>query len=89
MSEIWTAKEEIKEDDGNLIIFQVIDEATGKEREERRYKEAIPLMFILSGYPEVIGIMMANADLPWRFRKSGEHIYIDGPSIGIDEYHPI
>jgi len=85
MSEIWTAKEE-KDD---LIIFEVKDEETGKVRAEQRYKEALSLMFALGGYSSQIGAVMSIQPLPWRFRKRGDNIYIDGSSVGLDEYHPI
>lgn len=85
MSEIWTATEE-KE---NMIIFEVKDEQTQKVRQEQRYKDAIPTMLILGGYPPPMGILMASQPLPWRFRKVGDNIYLDGPSIGVENYHPI
>ena len=85
MSEIWTATEE---KDG-LIIFEVKDKETGEVRTEQRYKDALPLMFILGGYPAQMGATMADKPLPWRFHKRGEHIYIDGPSVGSEHYHPI
>ena len=85
MSEIWTASEE---QDG-LIIFDVLDEETQEVRQEQRYKEAIPLMLSLGGYSGPMCVLMQNYPLPWRFRKVGEHIYLDGPSIGVDNYHPI
>jgi len=85
MSEIWTAKEE---KDG-LIIFDVLDEETQEVRQEQRYKEAIPLMLSLGGYPGPMCMLMKLQPLPWRFRKVGEDIYLDGPSIGVNDYHPI
>ena len=89
MSEIWTADREEIKDGEVLIVFQVLDEQTGKEREERRYRDAIPLMLALGGYPPAMGAIMMIQPLPWRFRKDGDAIYIDGPSVGVDEYHPI
>jgi len=90
-SEIWTAKEEIAcERDGKpMIVFEVKDEATGEVRTDRKYKDALPLMFMLGGYSAQIGILLELQPLPWRFRKIGEHIYLDGPSIGDPTYHPI
>lgn len=85
MSEIWTAKEE-KDD---MIIFEVEDEQTEKVRREERYKDALPLMFALGNYPPQMGALMAAMPLPWRFRKVGDDIYIDGPSINVENYHPI
>ena len=89
MSEIWTAKEKTEIDGKPMLIFEVTDEATGQTRQERRYMEAIPLMFVLGGYPEAVGRLMQTWDLPWRFRKTGDQIYIDGPSIEVPDYHPI
>jgi hypothetical protein len=85
MSEIWTAKEK---SDG-LIVFEVKNEQTGQVHQEKRREDALPLMFGLGGYPPMMGFFMAGQELPWRFRKSGDNIYIDGPSIGVDGYHPI
>ena len=85
MSEIWTAKEETDD----KIIFEIKDEETQQVRREERYKQALPLMFELGGYPSQIGLIMLMKPLPWRFRKTGEHIYIDGPSVGVADYHPI
>ena len=90
MSEIWTAKEKVNEDGKELIIFDVLDEMTGKTHQERRYTEAIPLMLALGGYPAVMGALMQIQELPWRFRKiDNGNIYLDGSSIGADDYHPI
>lgn len=85
MSEIWTAKEER---DG-LIIFEVRDEDTDETRTEQRRKDALPGMFTDGGYLPTMGEIMKLQSLPWRFRKIGERIYLDGPSIGMDEYHLI
>lgn len=89
MSEIWIAKEKVVEEDGELIVFEVKDEQTGQVREERRYKEVLLLMFTRGGYPSQVGVLRAKQELPWRFRKVNEDIYLDGPSIGVDGYHPI
>ena len=85
MSEIWTAKEERN----GLIIFEVRDEDTDETRTEQRRKDALPLMFTDGGYLPLVGEGMKLRPPPWRFRKIGERIYLDGPSIGVDEYHPI
>jgi len=85
MLEVWTA--ESKTDD--LITFSVRDETTGETRTEERYSQALPLMFAMGGYPTIIGVMMSMQELPWRFRKDGDSIYIDGPPVGVDDYHPI
>ena len=82
-SEIWTAVEV----DDEMVTFTVIDGAS--ERTEKRYKDALPLMFALGGYPPVIGVTMAMQPAGWRFRKNGDNIYLDGPSVGVDNYHPI
>lgn len=89
MSEIWTADREETKDGKELIVFRVTDEETGQEREERRYREAIPLMLALGGYPPAMGVLMMIQPLPWRFRKIGDTIYLDGPSIGANDYYPI
>ena len=89
MSEIWTAVKEKDQDGKPMIIFTVENEETGTTREEQRYKEAIPLMMMLGGYPTSMGALMQMQPLPWRFRKNGSNIYLDGPSIGVDNYHPI
>lgn len=85
MSEIWTAVSE-KDD---KITFEVKDESTGKIRKEERYKKALPLMMEMGGYPSVVGKTLTMQKLPWRFRKQSDNIYLDGPSIGVDSYHPI
>ena len=89
MSEIWTAQEERLVDSKDSIVFDVLDEATGEHREEIRYKTALPFMLLTGGYPAQMGVLLAMQPLPWRFRKHGEHIYLDGPSIGVPGYHPI
>lgn len=90
MSEIWTAYEEVEEDGKQLIIFKVVDERTEQKREERRYKKALPLMLSLGGYSSQVGFSLINQELPWRFRKiENGQIYLDGPSIGVEGYHPI
>lgn len=63
MSEIWTADREETKDGKVLIVFQVLDEQTGKEREERRYRDDIPLMLALGGYPPAMGAIIAIR--PW------------------------
>jgi len=85
MSEVWTA---IAKEEG-MIVFHVLDEETRETRQEARPVEALPLMFSLAGYPEITGLYMQAQPLPRQFRKNGGHIYIDGPSIGVDDYHPI
>src|SRR3990172_1414406 len=85
ITEIWTAKEERNE----MIVFEVKDETTGQVRTEERYKAGLPLMFSAGGYPAQMGFILSETKLPWRFRKVGTNIYIDGPSIGVDDYHPI
>jgi len=89
MSEIWTAKEQIIEEDKEFIVFEIKDEQTGTTREERKYKDALPLMFVLGGYPSQVGLLMTTQELPWHFRKVNDQIYLDGPSIGVEGYHPI
>ena len=53
MAEIWTAvrEEPAEQDDNPLVIFKVLDQETGETHEEQRYKSALPLMLVLSGYP--------------------------------------
>lgn len=89
MSEIWTAQEKIEKDDKELIVFDVLDEMTNETRQERRDIEALPLILALGGYPTAMGKLMQIQELPWRFRKVGDNIYLDGPSIGAPDYHPI
>ena len=91
MTEIWTAtrKEPSNDPDNQYIIFKVQDETTDDIREERRYEKALPMMMALGGYPPIMAGVLLMQDLPWRFRKVGENIYIDGPSIDVDNYHPI
>ena len=89
MSEIWTAKERVDKDGEEMILFDVLDETTQETREQRLYTSALPLMFMLGGYPGAMGMIMALHDLPWRLRKIGESIFLDGPSIGDPTYHPI
>ena len=91
ISEIWTAvrKEESGERDNPYIIFEVKDESVGETREEKRYESALPLMMQLGGYPPAIAAMILMKPFPWRFRKTGNNIYLDGPSMGIEGYHPI
>lgn len=82
--EIWTATTIENENDKELIVFLVKDKETEKTREERRYKNALPLMFVLGGYPPEMGFAMQGQSLPWRFTKHNNgHIYIE------DESHPI
>jgi hypothetical protein len=88
-NEIWTA-ERIEEKDGEeMIVFSVNDKSTGETREEQRYKSALPLLMTMGGYPPQMGIVLASQELPWRFHWTGNNIYIDGPSVGADDYHPI
>ena len=89
MSEVWTAirKEEVEQK--ACIIFEVQDENTGKTRKEVRYESALPLMMTLGGYPVAMAAVMLMQPLPWKFRKVGDNIYIDGPSVDTENYHPI
>ena len=91
MSEIWTAvrEEPTEHDDNPLIIFEVLNKETGDMHEEQRYKSALPLMLALGGYPPQMGVLLMLQPFPWRFLKAGDQIYLDGPSIGVDNYHPI
>jgi len=88
-TEIWTAVRKEGKDDDEKIIFKVENKETQKMRIETRYTVAVPLMLALGGYPEAMGFLMMGQELPWRFRKMGENIYLDGPSIGVDDYHSI
>jgi hypothetical protein len=89
MSEVWTAQEYREVDGNDSIVFDVLDEDTGEHREEIRYKAGLPLMFVTGGYPPQMGALMIMQPLPWRFRKNRGHIYLDGPSVGVPDYHPI
>ena len=55
MSEIWTAVEKRENDGQEMIVFDVENEETGAKRKEKRYTAALPLMFVLGGYPPQIG----------------------------------
>jgi len=83
MNEIWTAKEK-KEDN---IIFDV--ESNGETKEVVIEKGALPQMFVEGGCHAMMGAMLAIQPLPWRFRKVNGQIYLDGPSVGVPNYHPI
>ena len=91
MSEIWTAvrKEGSEQEDNPYVVFEVKDEGTGEARIEKRYENALPLLMTLGGYPSVMAAVLLMMPFPWRFRKAGNHIYIDGPSVGVEGYHPI
>lgn len=90
-TEIWTAKEKIGEGDNELIVFDVLDQETGKVREEKRYTAALPLMMELSGYPAFMGTILQDNPLTWRFKKAQNgQIYLEGKSTGGDDnYYPI
>jgi len=89
-SEIWTATCKEQDDkDREVITFDVLDTGTGMTRQEHRPTASLPLMFALGGDPPVMGTMAAMQDLPWRFRKVDDSIYLDGPIVGVPEYHPI
>ena len=85
MSEIWTAT---SKKDG-LVQFTVKNEETGVERQEERTPTGVTLMLVFGGYLLGVGAMMSMQPYPWRFRKGGDNIYLAGPSIGIEAYHPI
>jgi len=89
MSEIWTAREKIVENGEEIILFDVLDEETNETRQERRYTTALPLIFATGGYPAVMGEAILMQKLPWRFRKVGSNIYVDGSSVGNPAHHPI
>ena len=77
--EIWTAEKRVTEDGKELLIFHVLTANGG--RQERRYVSALPLMFMLGGYPSVIGILMAEHPLPWSFTKVGNNIYLPDSNL--------
>lgn len=85
INEIWTAvrKEESE------IVFEVKSEGTDEVRIEKRYEGALPLMLTLGGYPSVVAAVLLTRPFPWRFRKVGDQIFIDGPSVGVEGYYPI
>ena len=91
MVEVWTAtrEEPTEHDDNPLIIFDVLNQETGETREEQRYKSALLLMLMMGGYSPQTGAALTMQPYPWRFLKADDQIYIDGPSIGVDNYHPI
>lgn len=87
MSEIWTAVD--RED--NRIAFMVVDESTREMRLEVKSGEDVLSMLRDGGYPIFMGIVgerWLQREIPWSFRKVGAHIYLDGVSIGDDNYHP-
>lgn len=91
LNEIWTAvrKEESEQEDNPYIVFEVNNEGTGEVRIEKRYEGALPLMMTLGGYPSVMAAVLLMMPFPWCFRKAGDRIYIDGPSVGVEGYYPI
>jgi len=91
MAEVWTAtrEEPSEHNDNPLIIFDVLNQETGETHEEQRCKSALPLMFAMGGCPSQMGVVLMMQPYPWRFLKANDQIYPDGPSIGIDDYHPI
>lgn len=72
ISEYWTA---IKRDE-KYIYFEVKNTNTNTIREEKKFIDELPLMFIMSGYPETMGEWYKLLPLPWSFKKRGEHMYI-------------
>lgn len=85
MSEIWTTIETTDD----KILFEVEDEQTGQTRQEECPLAELPEMLKRGGTHPAMALPLMIQDTPWRFRKVGENIYLDGPSIGADRYHPI
>lgn len=86
MSKIWTAE---RSDGGDNFTFEVLDEKTGEKHAQKLTKEGVALKFALGGYPPIVAIVTMLAELPWRFRETDGQIYLDGPSVGVDDYHSI
>lgn len=70
--EIWTATKK----DGEFIYFEIEDMISHEKRNERRYIDALPLMFEMGGYPAMVGALQAKQELPWSFKKVGVNIYM-------------
>ncbi|MGD8499777.1 MAG: hypothetical protein PVJ86_03975 [Phycisphaerales bacterium] len=85
MPEIWTAAETTDD----KIIFEVKDEQTEEIRIEECPLSELPEMLKQGGTHPAMAMPLMLLDTPWRFRKVGTNIYLDGPSIGAKDYHPI